>query len=77
MYVTRLIDTYLTHWAKQSNRKPLLLRRARQVGKSSAIRCSLENFGHLNYVDTYENNVVRQVSILPLYAIANIFEVKA
>lgn len=48
----------------------------RKKNLSSAIRCSLENFGHLNYVDTYENNVVRQVSILPLYAIANIFGAK-
>lgn len=72
MYITRLIDTYLSHWAKQPNRKPLLLRGARQVGKSSAIRCSLENFGHLDYVDTQENRV-RHVNVLPLYAIANLF----
>ena len=49
MYIPRLIDTYLSHWAKQPNRKPLLLRGARQVGKSSAIRHLGEQFG--SYVE--------------------------
>lgn len=37
-YYKRLIDSHLNEWALQQNRKPLLLRGARQVGKSSAIR---------------------------------------
>lgn len=37
-YHKRLIDSHLDEWGKQSNRKPLLLRGARQVGKSSAVR---------------------------------------
>lgn len=38
MYYPRLIDKYLAEWASKSGRKPLLLRGARQVGKSSAVR---------------------------------------
>ncbi|MDR1653429.1 MAG: AAA family ATPase [Prevotellaceae bacterium] len=37
MYLNRHIDNYLLQW-KKDNRKPLLLRGARQVGKSSSVR---------------------------------------
>jgi len=37
-YFRRHIDSYLESWKSDSNRKPLLVRGARQVGKSSAIR---------------------------------------
>jgi len=37
-YIKRKIDGDLLSWARESNRKPLLLRGARQVGKSCAIR---------------------------------------
>ena len=38
MYYERIIDTYLSEWASRSNHKPVLLRGARQVGKSTAVR---------------------------------------
>ena len=38
MYYPRLIDNYLKEWALRPTRKPLLLRGARQVGKSTAAR---------------------------------------
>lgn len=38
MYHPRLIDKYLLEWAKRPSRKPVLLRGARQVGKSTAVR---------------------------------------
>ncbi len=37
-YITRIIDNYLLEWKNDSTHKPLLLRGARQVGKSSAAR---------------------------------------
>lgn len=37
-YINRNIDKELIAWKDDSMRKPLLLRGARQVGKSSAIR---------------------------------------
>ena len=51
MYYPRLIDNYLKEWALRSVRKPLLLRGARQVGKSTAIRQlgkQFENFVEIN-----------------------------
>ncbi len=41
MYYWRNIDTYLNEWKNNTRRKPLLLRGARQVGKS----CSIRNLG--------------------------------
>lgn len=48
-YLPRLIDDYLKRWAASSNRKPLLLRGARQVGKSCAVRNLGKNF--TNYIE--------------------------
>lgn len=44
MYYPRIIDKHLLEWKNSSNRKPLLLRGARQVGKSSAVRHLGEQF---------------------------------
>ena len=38
VYIKRDIDAVLAAWSQKENRKPLLLRGARQVGKSSALR---------------------------------------
>ena len=38
MYCKRLIDNYLLEWSSRDVHKPLLLRGARQVGKSTAVR---------------------------------------
>jgi len=51
MYYPRLIDNYLKEWALRRARKPLLLRGARQVGKSTAVRQlgkQFENFVEIN-----------------------------
>ena len=37
---------------------------------SQAVRCSLENFGQFDYVDSKADNAVRHVTIVPLYAIS-------
>jgi predicted AAA+ superfamily ATPase len=52
MYFNRTIDTYLTDWSNQDNHKPILLRGARQVGKSKAVRHlgeQFENFVEVNF----------------------------
>ena len=49
MYYNRLLDTYLAEWASRSSHKPVLLRGARQVGKSTAVRHLGERFE--NYVE--------------------------
>jgi predicted AAA+ superfamily ATPase len=45
-YLKRLIDNDLLLWSKETDRKPVLLRGARQVGKSSSVRKLAEHFDH-------------------------------
>ena len=48
----RIIDTYLAQWKADHNRKPLLLRGARQVGKTYAVRelgKTFDNFIEINF----------------------------
>ena len=52
MYIKRSIDTLLLEWKQSPSLKPLLLRGARQVGKSWAIRHlgeTFENFIEVNF----------------------------
>ncbi|MCM1518907.1 MAG: AAA family ATPase [Pseudoflavonifractor sp.] len=49
MYYKRIIDKYLKEWADRKMRKPILLRGARQVGKSSAVKNLSKHFE--NYVE--------------------------
>lgn len=44
MYYSRIIDRHLTEWAQRKEHKPLLLRGARQIGKSTAVRHLAEQF---------------------------------
>ena len=47
----RSIIEELTHWSKKSNRKPLVLRGARQVGKTTVINMLSEQFDHYIYLN--------------------------
>jgi len=52
MYYPRIIDGYLLEWSKRPSHKPLLLRGARQVGKSTAVRhlgLQFKNFVEINF----------------------------
>ncbi len=52
MYFERIIDNYLKEWSERAIRKPVLLRGARQVGKSTAVRNlgkSFDNFIEINF----------------------------
>lgn len=54
VYFERKIDSALRSWAKEEDRKPLLLRGARQVGKSSAVRNlgkSFKSYVEVNFDD--------------------------
>jgi predicted AAA+ superfamily ATPase len=53
-YSKRDIDTVLAEWSKEEGKKPLLLRGARQVGKTSAVRTLGRRFKH--YVEINFDN---------------------
>ena len=71
MYYPRFIDSYLSEWASRETHKPLLLRGARQVGKSTAVRHLAERFE--SYV---EINFEKQASYIPLFQV-KVIDVKA
>ncbi len=52
----RKIDAYLMEWKRNSNRKPLIVKGARQIGKTR----SVENFAHNNYTSVVQINFVEQ-----------------
>ncbi len=55
MYLEREIDKELEHWKNADQRKPLLLRGARQVGKSSTVRNLAQKFEFFVEVNFDEN----------------------
>ena len=52
----RKIDTYLAKWKNALSRKPLIVKGARQIGKTESIRA----FGKANYQSVIEINFVLQ-----------------
>lgn len=49
MYIQRNVDSILTAWKQEPNRKPILLRGVRQCGKTSSVRFLAQSFE--NYVE--------------------------
>ena len=45
----------------------------RQKHLTDAIRCSLENFAQLENRDKKDDNALRRIQILPLFAVSNVF----
>lgn len=55
MYIARKADTELKQWKQESSRKPLLMRGARQVGKTKTIRefgKAFDNFVEVNFEES-------------------------
>lgn len=63
MYIKRHIDDYLLEWKNSIDRKPLLLRGARQVGKTTAIKHFGEQFEYF-----IEVNFEKQKDLSLLFA---------
>lgn len=55
MYLKRKIDDYLSEWAADSNKKPLIVRGARQTGKTESIL----QFAYKHYESVIEINFVK------------------
>ena len=74
----RKIDTYFLEWKRNPNRMPLIVRGARQVGKTFSIRQfgkTYESFVEINFVTNPEyksifsksfatNDIIQQMSLL-------------
>lgn len=80
MYLSRKIDTYLLDWKADAERKPLIVKGSRQIGKTESIRhfakvAKYESFIEINFVreekykqiisDGYEpSNIIKNISLL-------------
>ena len=59
MYLERKVDFELVSWKEAKNRKPLILRGARQIGKSSAVRNLGKKFNYFIEINLDENLQLR------------------
>jgi predicted AAA+ superfamily ATPase len=80
MYIERVIDKDLLDWSMAISRKPLLIRGARQVGKSTAVRHLAEKFEFFieinfdeqpQYASLFEENISIDETIEQLSLITN------
>ncbi|MCE2789901.1 MAG: AAA family ATPase [Saprospiraceae bacterium] len=55
MYIERNIDKYLIDWMLRTERKPLIIRGARQVGKSSSVKNLSKRFKYFIEINFDEN----------------------
>lgn len=60
-YFKRKIDDELKNWMKSPDRKPLILRGARQVGKSSSVRHLAKNFKYFIEVNFEEHKQAHKI----------------
>ena len=60
----RKIDDRLVQWSKESDRLPLIVKGARQIGKTEAIK----NFAAANYENVIEINFVLQKEYRTIFA---------
>src|ERR1700734_1895573 len=61
MYIARNIDRDLSAWRQEKETKPLLIRGARQVGKSTAVRHLASQFDHFLEVNFEEQRQAHQL----------------
>ncbi len=55
MYIKRKVDAFLREWKSDPNRKPLIIKGARQIGKTESVL----NFARQNYESVVEINFVK------------------
>lgn len=80
MYFKRLIDGYLEQWARRKDHKPMLLRGARQVGKSTAVRHlgqTFDSFVEINFEKQPEYKEVFKGNLVVTRIIAEISAISA
>ena len=63
IYLKRKIDSYLINWKKDVDRKPLIVKGARQVGKTESIRrFAEENYKNVIYINFVEEPKYKMIA---------------
>lgn len=65
-YIERQVDKKLEEWRQSNNRMPLLIRGARQVGKTSSVRNLGKKFKHYVEIDLNEHAEIHGIFAQPL-----------
>ena len=61
-YLRRKLDDYLRNWRAAEERYPLIVRGARQVGKTASIlEFARQNYEHVVYINFVEQPAYRQI----------------
>ncbi len=64
MYLKRKIDKYLIDWKNNENKKPLVIKGPRQVGKTrSILRFAEENYKNYIYINFIEEPIYKNITI--------------
>ncbi len=69
--IKRFAEDYLKQWYSKKNRKPLIIRGARQVGKSTLVREFTKNNGH----SLLEINLEKHISLEAVFKRLNVTEI--
>ena len=60
-YLKRKVDTFLSEWKSNPDKKPLIIKGPRQVGKTESIKkfaeLNYKNFIEINFVEEIEKNI--------------------
>ena len=76
MYITRKIDAYLDEWYKNEDRLPLIIKGARQVGKTESVRrfanIHYKNFIEINFIEDNRYKMIIDDGFSPENIIKNI-----
>jgi hypothetical protein len=63
-YLRRKIDEYLTNWKNDPNKKPLIVKGARQVGKTESIkRFAIQNYTNVIYINFVEEPIYKNILV--------------
>ena len=63
MYLRRKVDNYLEAWKNNKDRKPLIIKGARQVGKTEAIRHFAEkHYGNVVEINFFEEPIYKSIT---------------
>jgi predicted AAA+ superfamily ATPase len=63
IYLSRKIDTFLTEWKNNPDRKPLIVKGSRQVGKTESVnRFAAENYENVIYINFVEEPKYKMIT---------------
>ena len=63
MYLKRKIDKYLLDWKNNPNKKPLIIKGARQIGKTESIlKFANDNYNNVIYINFIEEPIYKGIT---------------